>query len=104
MPNNTFIKLFHNLAGEEDPDGENGLQREGTKQDELQSIQYVDQNYVESSLETDNEGPFAMGRAHESKKDVKILYNPAKNKSKSLGRVGPTADQFNQLLSKESPG
>ena len=101
MPNNTFIKLFHNLAGGEDNDGENGMHREGTKQDELQSIQYVDQNYVESSLETDNEGPFGMGRGLESKKDVKIIYNPAKNKSKSLGRVGPTADQFNQLLSKE---
>ena len=31
MPNNTFIKLFHNLAGEEDGEGENGMQREGTK-------------------------------------------------------------------------
>ena len=57
---------------------------------------------MESSLETDNEGPFGMGR-HESK-NVKIIYNPAKNKSKSLGRVGPTADQFNQLLSKEAHG
>ena len=97
MPNNTFIKLFHNLGGGEDNVDENGVQREGTKQDELQSIQYVDQNYVESSLETDNEGLF-MNIRHESKKDVKIIYNPAKNKSKSLGRVGPTAEQFNQLL------
>ena len=50
---------------------------------------------MESSLETDNEGPFGNVRGHESK-NVKILYNPAKNKSKSLGRVGP-ADQFNQF-------
>ena len=53
-------------------------------------------------METDTEGPFGVVRPmHESKKGVKILYNPAKNKSKSLGRVGP-ADQFNQfnLLSK----
>ena len=107
MPNNTFIKLFHNLAGEEDGEGENGMRGDGAKQDELQSIQYVDQNYVESSMETDTEGLFGVVRPmHEAKKDVKILYNPAKNKSKSLGRVGP-ADQFNQfnLLSKgESSG
>ena len=45
-------------------------------------------------METDNEGLFGPIRGHESKKDVKIIYNPAKNKSKSLGRVGPT-DQFN---------
>ena len=55
---------------------------------------------MESSLETDNEGPFGLdrglGRGHESKNNVKIIYNPAKNKSKSLGRVGPT-DQFNQF-------
>ena len=44
MPNNTFIKLFHNFSAEENQ-----------KQDELQSIQYVDQNYVESSVDTENE-------------------------------------------------
>lgn len=72
MPNSTFIKLFHflnadagdgtNGNGGEDAAGpyypDSGIEFKGprgTKQDELQSIQYVDQNYVESSMETENE-------------------------------------------------
>lgn len=35
--------------------------------------------------------------------DVRIIYNPAKNKSKSLGRVG-LADQLNQFNSMNAGG
>ena len=113
MPNNTFIKLFHflnadaadgnpgaapgnNIEGADNTKEANGLRESGdngngprgNKQDELQSIQYIDHNFVESSMETDNEN---FNREIGSPRgDVRIIYNPAKNKSKSLGRVGLT--------------
>jgi hypothetical protein len=68
MPNNTFIKLFTNFN--EDP-----------KQDELQSIQYCDQNYVESSIDSENEFDLKDGQ-------LRIIYNP--DRSKSLSKVNRT--------------
>lgn len=65
MPNNTFIKLFHG-KNENGDDGQAGDKSKQDRQDELQSIQYVDYNYVESSLETDNEGGF-LGRGLKSR-------------------------------------
>lgn len=64
MPNNTFIKLFNNYN-----DG-----REDARQDELKSIQFVDQNYVESQFDTDNEFDLKDG-------ELKIVYNPDRGKS-----------------------
>ena len=48
-------------------------------------------------METDNEAAMANFNreiASPANGDVRIIYNPAKNKSKSLGRVG-LADQLN---------
>ena len=86
--------------------GNQGGGPRGNKQDELQSIQYVDVNYVESSMETDNEAAMANFNreiASPAGGDVRIIYNPAKNKSKSLGRVG-LADQLNQFHSMNQDG
>lgn len=51
-------------------------------------------------METDNENVLANFQREicSPAGDVRIIYNPAKNKSKSLGRVG-LADQLNQLHS-----
>ena len=51
-------------------------------------------------METDNEAAMSnFNREIASPAgDVRIIYNPAKNKSKSLGRVG-LADQLNQFHS-----
>lgn len=68
MPNNTFIKLFTNVN--EDP-----------KQDELQSIQYLDQNYVESSIDSENEFDLKNGK-------LRIIYNP--DRKRSLSKVNRT--------------
>ena len=50
----------------------------------------MDYNYVESSLESENENAFNLGMNQKKRENeaVRIIYNPAKNKSKSLGRVG----------------
>mmetsp|Transcript_12071 Transcript_12071/g.16379 ORF Transcript_12071/g.16379 Transcript_12071/m.16379 type:complete len:229 (-) Transcript_12071:1932-2618(-) len=109
MPNNTFIKLFHFLNADAEGNANGGQNEDGhgedgpgqrSKQDELQSIQYVDQNFVESCTDTDMEA--GMGNFQRQlgspTADVRIIYNPAKNKSKSLGRVG-LADQLNHFQS-----
>jgi len=100
MPNNTFIKLFQNqnaAAAENDNKDASGegddfksrnrdhgkSDKNAGRQDELQSIQYVDQNYVESSSGQDSERRSKAATPNR----VKIYYNPAK-KSRSLGRVG----------------
>jgi hypothetical protein len=97
MPNNTFIKLFKNFGGADGDDA-----GEKSKQDELQSIQYVDQNYVESSLDTENE---SVLHPQDSNKNfnMRIVYNPAKNKSKSLARVGPVELANFQALDPTDP-
>ena len=64
MPNNTFIKLFNNYN-----DG-----KEDARQDELQSIQFCDQNYVESQFDTENEFDLKEG-------ELKIVYNPDRGRS-----------------------
>ena len=93
MPNNTFIKLFHfNDADNRHDANNNGdndsVPRANRPPDELQSIQYIDVNYVESGVDTEVEANFDREVAS-SNRDVRIVYNPAKNnKSKSLGTVG----------------
>ena len=56
---------------------------------------------MESSIDTENEAGlvnFSRDIGSPNGDKVRIIYNPAKNKSKSLGRVG-LADQLNQFHS-----
>lgn len=54
--------------------------------DEMQSVQFIDVNYVESCVDSEVEANFDKEVASQN---VQITYNPASNnKSKSLGIVG----------------